>query len=622
MVQAAVYDRHYDAKAKAAGVMQFFTPARGIVRDTITTLISINRIVTSIDRVYVTLTWVGSATNSLSQLGLFTLVGGLLGHVVSSIKVDWVTVIAGIALYLGYRLAETVISAALGLRAKSFELALWNLMEERILGKLASLDLGRLLDPSFMELQRLARYRGAGAAARLWQSERSLIGAVVALGAGSVVLLSLDPIIGILALFTAAPMIGRDWFIEAKRRLFDEAETLTYRKKYEVENALVAPRTGLRSRLWQLNNKYQSYFRELVAEVRNNALVIARFDRRWNLTIGLVEVAMLAVMCSYFASGLVEGSYTYLQLGAIGGSLSLLVTGMHRFGSSLTELENARRDYDYLARMLETKPLVDETHAQDIELSDTPVLKIENLTFSYPSTDIPVLENCSVEIASGEKVALVGRNGAGKTTLLRLIAKIYVPAGGSIWIDGHEIRSVRQQSWLNHLLMATQELELPGMELARSLTGSVSDNIDTDRMKRALVYSGADEIVAVLPQGMRTWIGEQWPSGRGFSTGQLQRLALAGAFYRFLDPKMFVGIFDEPMANCDVETRARFYQALGKAVEFSRKTILMSLHDPLYLHHFDRVLFIDGGRVAQDLRGQDAIASYRNHIAMALAGDL
>ncbi len=160
------------------------------------------------------------------------------------------------------------------------------------------------------------------------------------------------------------------------------------------------------------------------------------------------------------------------------------------------------------------------------------------------------------------------------------------------------------------------------MEAARALTGLVGEAIDGDRMALALLYSGADDVVAALPDGMRTWIGEQWPGGRGFSTGQMQRLALAGAFYRFLDPFVFVGIFDEPMANCDVETRSRFYQSIRKAPEFSRKTILMSLHDPLYLQYFDRVLLLEDGAIAKDLRGHAEIVGYRERIALALAADL
>lgn len=602
--------------------MSFLTSALLLFRETKDTLVTVNRTVASIDPLYVRITWAGSALSSLRQLGLYTLLGGLLGHVVTNVTVDWVTVAAGVAVYLAYRLIETVAAALLGLRAKRFELTLWDMMEERMLAKLASLDLGRLLDPSFIDLHRMAQRRGTGAIPRLWRSELSLVGAAVALATGSLVLLGLDPIIGVLAVLTAGPMIARDWLIEAKRRELDEAETLTSRKKYEVENALASPRAGLRSRLWKLAIPYHAYFRELVGQVRDNAMTLARFDRRWNLIVSLVEVTMLAILCGYFASGLVEGKYTYLQMGAIGGSLSMLVSGVHSFGTSLTQLEHEHLDYGYLTRMLDTRPLVDESGANDIALADTPELTVEDVSFAYPSTGIPVLVGCSLRVRPGEKVALVGRNGSGKTTLLRLITKVYVPTQGTIRIDGHDLMKVSQQSWLTHVLMATQELELPGMEAARALTGLVAEAIDQDRMRRALVFSGADDVVAALPEGMRTWIGEQWPGGRGFSTGQMQRLALAGAFYRFLDPLIFLGIFDEPMANCDVETRTRFYQSISKAPEFSRKTIIMSLHDPLYLQYFDRVLLLEGGAVAKDLHGHAQIIAYRERIAMTLAGDL
>ncbi len=602
--------------------MNVFASALRLLRETKDTLVAVNQTVMSVDPLYVRVSWAGSVVNSLRQLGLYTLLGGLVGRVMEQVTVDWTTVTVGISVYLTYKFLETAATAILALRAKRFDLVLSNQLEEQVLAKMTSLDVGRLLDPSFIDLQRMARNRGVWAVAQLWQKQRELIGSVVALGTGALLLLGLDPIIGVLAVLSAGPMIARDWLTETKRRELEEAEWLTLRKKMEVEQALISVRAGLRTRLWKLTGPYHAYFRELVSELMNNALTLARFDRRWNLVVGLVEVSTLAVLCVYFASGLVNGMYTYLQIGAIGGSLSMLVSGVHQFGSSLTQLEQLRLNYEYLTRMLATQPLVDESPAKDIEFSETPELFIEDISFAYPSTGIPVISGCSLVIRPGEKVALVGRNGSGKTTLLRLIAKIYVPTLGSIWVDGHEIRSVRQQSWLNHVLMATQELELPDMEMARALTGHVEGSIDKNRMGTALVLSGADDVVIALPEGMKTWIGEDWPTGRGFSTGQMQRLALAGAFYRFLDPRIFIGIFDEPMANCDVETRTRFYRSIGKAPEFSRKTVLMSLHDPLYLQHFDRVVLLEGGKIARDLRGHDEIIGYRERITIALAGDL
>ena len=602
--------------------MSILTSGIRLFRKTKGTLVAVNRMVMSIDPFYVRITWAGAAMNSLRQLGLYTLVGGFVGHVVEKVTVDWITVAVAISIYLIYRFAETAVTAILALRKRRFDLVLSDQLEERMLAKLTSLDLGRLLDPSFIELQRMARHRGLWAVAELWQKQRELVGSVVALGTGSLVLLGLDPIIGVLAVLTAGPMILRDWLIEAKRRELEEAEWLTLRKKIEVSYELTSTDAGLRSRLWKLTVPYHTYFRELVGELINNAMTLAHFDRRWNLIVGLVEVCTLAILCGYFASGFVEGKYNYLQLGAIIGSLSMLVSGVHQFGSSLTQLEQSRLNYEYLTRALATQPLIDESHAEDIELTETPELLVEDISFAYPSTGIPVISGCSLIVRPGEKVALVGRNGSGKTTLQRLIAKIYVPTQGSIWVDGHEIRSVRQQSWLNYVVVATQELKLPSMEIARALTGHVATEIDKDRMGAALVFSGADDVVTELPGGINTWIGEDWPTGRGFSTGQMQRLALAGAFYRFLDPKVFVGIFDEPMANCDVETRARFYRSISEAPEFSRKTVIMSLHDPLYLQHFDRVLLLEDGKVAKDLRGHDEIVSYRERIAMTLAGDL
>jgi ATP-binding cassette, subfamily B, bacterial len=586
------------------------------------TLVAVNRTVMSVDPFYVKITWAGAAISSLRQLGLYSLLGGLVGHLLEKVTIDWKTVALGISIYLLYRFAETVLTAILALRKRRFDLVLSDQLEEQMLAKLTSLDLGRLLDPSFNELQRMARHRGLWAIGELWQKQRELIGSVVALATGSLVLLGLDPIIGVLAVLTAGPMILRDWLVAAKRRELEEAEWLTLRKKLEVSYELTLTNAGLRSRLWKLTEYYHAYFRELAEELINNAMTLARYDRRWNLIVGVVEVCTFAVLCGYFASGFVEGKYSYLQLGAIIGSLSMLVSGVHQFGSSLTQLEQSRLNYEYLTRLLTTQPLIDESRAQDIVLTGTPELLVEDVSFAYPSTGVPVISDCSLIIRPGEKVALVGRNGSGKTTLQRLIAKTYVPTQGSIWIDGREIHSVRQQSWLNYVVVTIQDLKLPSMEIARALTGHVATDIDKDRMGTALVYSGADDVIIDLSNGIDTWIGEDWPNGRGFSTGQLQRLALAGALYRFLDPKVFVGIFDEPMSNCDVETRARFYHSITQAPEFSRKTIIMSLHDPLYLQHFDRVLLLEDRKVAKDLRGHDEIVSYRERIAMTLAGDL
>jgi hypothetical protein len=156
--------------------MNILTPGIRLLRVTKETLVAVNRTIMSLDPVYVSVTWAGSAISSLRQLGVYTLFGGLVGHVVEKVTVDWIAVAVGISIYLIYRFAETAATAILALRKRRFELVLSDQLEERMLAKLTSLDLGRLLDPSFIELQRMARHRGLWAVAELWQKQRELVG--------------------------------------------------------------------------------------------------------------------------------------------------------------------------------------------------------------------------------------------------------------------------------------------------------------------------------------------------------------------------------------------------------------------------------------------------------------
>ena len=91
-----------------------------LLRETKETLVAVNRAVTSIDPFYVRITWAGSAINSLQQLGLYTLFGGLVGHVVEKVTIDWITVAVGISIYLIYRFTETATTAILALRKRRF----------------------------------------------------------------------------------------------------------------------------------------------------------------------------------------------------------------------------------------------------------------------------------------------------------------------------------------------------------------------------------------------------------------------------------------------------------------------------------------------------------------------
>jgi ABC-type bacteriocin/lantibiotic exporter with double-glycine peptidase domain len=115
-------------------------------------------------------------------------------------------------------------------------------------------------------------------------------------------------------------------------------------------------------------------------------------------------------------------------------------------------------------------------------------------------------------------------------------------------------------------------------------------------------------VIDTLSDRYQTQIGADWPGGWEPSAGQWQRLKLTAAFYRLLESRVRIGLFDEPMSQCDMETRERFYRDLQSIVD---KTIVVVAHDPAYLHFFKRVILIENGRVARDMRAPEEIAAYQ-----------
>jgi ABC-type bacteriocin/lantibiotic exporter with double-glycine peptidase domain len=234
-------------------------------------------------------------------------------------------------------------------------------------------------------------------------------------------------------------------------------------------------------------------------------------------------------------------------------------------------------------------------------------MNLDNVSFSYPrNPERVVLKNCSLQIMQSEKIAIVGRNGAGKSTILKLLAKVYLPTSGSVSINDSNIENITQESWLNHLVYITQGAGVNDLQLKEALTGS--SNPDMNRLIEASKLAGTHELIMGRKKGYDLQIRSHWErGGEDFSGGEYQRLALVSVFYRLLDEKVFVGFFDEPMSNCDNETRNRFYKAINS---IPNKTIVAVAHDHHYLHYFERVVEIKDSCVYGDMRDPESIAAF------------
>jgi ATP-binding cassette subfamily C protein CydD len=219
-------------------------------------------------------------------------------------------------------------------------------------------------------------------------------------------------------------------------------------------------------------------------------------------------------------------------------------------------------------------------------------VRLEGVSFAYPTRPRPILDELDLELLPGETVALVGPSGAGKTTVAKLLLGFAEPTHGRITAGGLDLRECRLNVWRDVLAWVPQQ---PTM-----FRGTVADNIrlgDTRaselRVRDAAALAGADRFIRALPSGYETQIGD---GGRPLSAGERRRIALARAFVR--DAPLV--ILDEPTADLD-RTSA---DVVAEAIERLRigRTVLLIAHRPELVQSADRVVELGAGAtpVARD----------------------
>lgn len=218
-----------------------------------------------------------------------------------------------------------------------------------------------------------------------------------------------------------------------------------------------------------------------------------------------------------------------------------------------------------------------------------PEIRLENVTVRYPGRDDAALEDVSLVIRPGERVALVGESGGGKSTLLHLVLGFITPAKGRVLIDGREPADL--DVWRAELAFVPQRPHLFATSVADNIRLGAPD-ASMDAVRRAAAAAHADEFVAALPGGYDTPVGER---GANLSAGQRQRIALARAFCR---PDATVLLLDEPTARLDGRSEAAVVEATS---ELSRgRTAVIVAHRPAMIDLADRVIRIHEGRVVAD----------------------
>ena len=308
--------------------------------------------------------------------------------------------------------------------------------------------------------------------------------------------------------------------------------------------------------------------------------------------------ALLSLL-SNFAAYLVIGARALYGVLPIGDVL-LYAGSVTRAMSDLQTFLATGSEFDYINSYLSTyedfiaQPSMAYDGTLPIEKRDDGQYEFafHDVSFSYPGTNIPVLEHVTLSFAVGEKNALVGRNGAGKTTLIKLLCRLYEPTSGYITLNGIDIRKYSYKEYTQAFSVVFQDFHLFSLPLDENIAAGTE--IDEAALQSSLAKVGLTECVQRLPQGTHTRLYNNNGAGVDLSGGEAQRTAIARALYK---DAPFV-ILDEPTAALDPIAEAEIYEQFSQMI--SGKTAVYISHRMSSCKFCDRIVVLDHGRIAED----------------------
>ena len=241
-------------------------------------------------------------------------------------------------------------------------------------------------------------------------------------------------------------------------------------------------------------------------------------------------------------------------------------------------------------------------------------IRLEHVSYRYPDAPEPALHDVCLDLPAGTVVALVGENGAGKSTLVRLLTGMHRPTSGRILVDGTDLADLDVEAWRARASGTFQDYAMFEVTAGQTVgLGDLPYVENTTRIDAALTRGAADDVVATLPRGLATQLGETWTEGVGLSGGQWQRLALARGLMR---QRPLLLVLDEPTAALDATAEHALFEryvAEADAHAGSGCVTVLVTHRFSTVAAADLVVVLDDGRVVEQGTHAQLIASRGNY---------
>jgi ATP-binding cassette subfamily B protein len=316
----------------------------------------------------------------------------------------------------------------------------------------------------------------------------------------------------------------------------------------------------------------------------NLSLTEAVYFPAMNLFVG-VSMLSTVLIGGYFA---INGHISTGNIAQFVIYVNLLMFPISSIGMVASMTQRAGASQQRIDEFLNTKPDI-ENPSGGITVPPAGAVTFSKLTFTYPHTGVTALKGFSLQVAAGEKVAIIGRTGSGKSTLAHMLLRMYDATDGELLMDGKKVQQYDLHTLRAGVAYAPQEAYLFSDTIRNNIRFGRSDATDAE-VREAARMADLDKDISEFPQGYDTVVGER---GVMLSGGQKQRMVLARALLKNSN----ILLLDECLSAVDTQTEKTILANLQQYLV--GKTVFVITHRIFTSWTFDKIIILDNGTIAE-----------------------
>lgn len=348
-------------------------------------------------------------------------------------------------------------------------------------------------------------------------------------------------------------------------------------------------------KLFGLAGRFLKELRSIQTTFYNNNTSLAKTKYVQSVSFNLVTTAVFIGVELYVIWGALNRRLTIGDINFYTGVVSNFQNGLGGLLRNINSVFDSAQYVKTIFEILDVEPIIHESkNPVALNLKQPPVIEFKNVTFKYPDTTKKILNNFSLTINPGEKIAFVGENGAGKSTIIKLLARFYDVDEGEILINGINIKDLKVADWYTHIGVLFQDFNRYEDQIKENIyLGKVEEDFDLSKVITASKLAGSHEMIEKLDNKYEQMLGRMFENGIELSGGQWQKVALARAFFRSAP----ILVLDEPTASIDAKAEAEIFERVEKLSK--DKTVVIISHRFSTVRNADKIYVIDNGKISE-----------------------